>query len=225
MIIRTLELPSTGWKSELPPEMEMRPLGGRQTRLIAQGIEQKSMLPIFEALQQCFDVDVSALSIPDAYYLVFIQRMRTAHIKPLVYQWTCKKPVYEYTDGASLVLREDRSPLLVRPCDQIVKSAITPDSVIVRKLQSTHDRFDIPRLSNYEQASSSTFDWAAAHLNRDIRAAIAELETRIDLTLWTELSDWISASQHGIHTGISCTCDSCSRDTDSDWTFGAEIFA
>lgn len=225
MIIRLQDLPSTGWKSELPNELDMRPFSGTHTRLIAQAIEQKSMGPVFEALAQCFDVDVGMLTIPDAYFLVFLQRLRSSHVKPIALRWTCKKPIYEYTDGSFTELKDDRSPLLVRPCDHREMSSIVGDSLTVLKLQNTHPEFNVPRLKNWAQASSSTFDWVAAHLDVDHRAAIARLEVQENLDLWTELSDWVSASQHGIQTGVSCVCTGCQRDTDIEWTFGPELFA
>lgn len=217
------DLPSLGWKSGLPAEFEMRLFSGAQTRLVGKAVDEKSMAPLFEALAQTMDIDFGALSIPDAYALLLHQRLASSHIKPIVHLWTCKKPMYEYSDGSYTEL-QDRPSLLVRPCDVQTSTIIDAHSLTIRTLSVEHETYDLPRMRNFEQATSSTFDWVAAHLSPNHRQAINQLESQEDLELWTSLSDWTAASKHGIQSGVSCDCSSCHRPSNSEWTFGPELF-
>lgn len=225
MLINKNDLPSKGWKAELPESFTMIPFAGQQVRSISEAIEADSMLPLIESLYQVLpDIDANQLSIPDAYYLLLTQRLHVSDVRPLVFEWQCSLPIYQYTDGFYNEL-QDRPSLGVQPCQNWTPTLLDASSISILKLNHEHERFDIPRLQNFKQANSSRFDWVAAHLNKNHRAAINELEQQQDLTLFTELSDWVKLSQHGLVGAVDCQCDRCNRETRVNWNFTPKAFA
>lgn len=225
MLITTKDLPSKGWKALLPESFNMIPFSGKQLRAISEAIETESMLPLVQSLYEVLpDIDAGELSIPDAYYLLLMQRLHVADIKPLAFEWQCGLPVYQYADGFYNEL-QDRPTLGVQPCQNWTPTLITFESLAIMRLNVEHERFDLPRLKNFEQANASRFDWVAAHLNVNHRAAINTLEQQENMELFTELTDWVKQSQHGISGELECACDRCNRNSVINWQLTPKVFA
>lgn len=225
MLIKRDELPSKGWKTDLPETFEMLPFSGKHARNVSEAIEKESMMPLMEALIECLpDIDAMQISIQDAYFLLLIQRLKDSDVSPLAFEWQCAKPLYQYPDGYYIEL-QDRPSIGVNPCSNWTHTILDKSSLSTVYLNEHSDRFDIPRLKNFEEANQSRFDWIAAHLNSDHRAAINELEHQEDLVLFHEIVEWVKKSQHGISSNVICTCSSCNRETQMVWNFTAQAFA
>lgn len=225
MEIQTVSLPSTGYKSKLPEKFEMRMFGGRENACISKAVESKDMrFLLVDALGECLNVPLDELTIPDAYALVFQQRMLMNHVAPLRTYWNCKKPLFEYSDGVVNELRPEGGAINTFPCDANNVGVVDESSMTVASLSVTHDRFDLPRMRHYERASEDMFGWHAAHLGPNFDQNVALLEEQQDLTLWIQLSEWVLASRHGLLTDIELSCPACKRKSVRTWDMTPVIF-
>lgn len=225
MEIQTASVPSTGYKSNLPEKFEMRMFGGAENRLISQAVEKKDMRYILvDALGPCLSVSLDEFTIPDAYALVFQQRMFMNSVAPLRTYWKCNKPLFEYSDGIEKAVRPDGGVINTFPCAAQNVGVIDETSMTVAQLSVTHERFDLPRMRHYDRASEDMFGWHASHLGPNFDSNVALLEEQQDLTLWTQLSEWVLASRHGLLTDIELLCPACQRMSTRQWDMTPAIF-
>ncbi len=225
MDIQTASLPSCGWKSNLPPQFEMRMFEGPETALIAKAIETKDMRYILlDALEPCLNVPIQDFTIPDAYALAFQQRMFLNDIKPLTTYWTCSKPLYEYSDGIKYALNPEGGLINTFPCDHRNVGVVDETSMIVEQLVANHEQFDLPRMLNYERATVDMFGWHVAHMGRRFNDGVNKLESQTDLKLWMELSEWVLAARHGLLSDIKLYCPACARHSTRTWEMTPAIF-
>ncbi|QYW03439.1 hypothetical protein pEaSNUABM34_00137 [Erwinia phage pEa_SNUABM_34] len=225
MEIQTASLPSRGYKASLPESFEMTHFSGRQNRAIAKAVETKDMRYILlDALAPCLNVSLDELTIPDAHALVFQQRMFMSPVVPLRTYWQCKKPLFEYSDGIVNELRTDAGVINTFPCASRNVGIIDDSSMTIAVLTAEHEHFDLPRMRDYERASEDIFNWHVAHLGPNFDRNMARLEDQQDLKLWTELSEWVLASRHGVLNDIELLCPSCGRHSTRRWEMTPQIF-
>lgn len=225
MEIQTASLPSRGYKAELPTAFEMRRFGGKENRAIAKAIDSKDMKYILlDALAPCLNIKLEELTVPDAYALVFQQRMWMNSVMPLRTYWNCKKPLFEYSDGIVNELRPEGGVINTFPCDANNVGVVDESSMTVAMLNAEHEHFDLPRMRHYERASEDMFNWHVAHMGRNFDANVARLEEQTDLTLWFELSEWVRASRHGLLTDIDLLCPHCNRRSTRTWDLNPSVF-
>lgn len=225
MEIQTASLPSRGYKAELPEVFEMRMFGGKENRHIAKAVEKKDMrYLLIDALAPCLNVPLDEMTIPDAHALIFQQRMLMNSVKPLATYWSCTKPLFEYSDGIVNELREDGGVINTFPCAAKNVGVIDESSMTIAMLAVEHEQFDLPRMRHYERASEDMFSWHVAHMGRNFDQSMARLEAQTDLTLWTELSEWVLASRHGLLTDIELPCPACGRRSTRRWDMSPAIF-
>lgn len=225
MEIQTASLPSRGYKAQLPETFEMRMFSGKENRAIAKAVDTKEMRHILiDALGPCLNIPLEELTIPDAYALVFQQRMFLNQVAPLRTYWRCNKPLFEYSDGIEKSLRDSGAMINTFPCAANNVGVIDETSMTVGVLNAEHDRFDLPRMRHFDRATEDGFGWHVAHMGRDFDRQVALLEEQTDLTLWTELSNWVQASRHGVLTDISLTCPHCQRESVRAWDMTPAMF-
>ncbi len=225
MELQTASLPSRGYKAQLPESFDMRPFSGKENRAIAKAVETKDMKYILlDALAPCLSVPLEEITIPDAYALIFQQRMFMNAVAPVRTYWTCNKPLFEYSDGITHQPRMDGAVLNTFPCAAKNVGIIDETSLTLMMLNAEHPEFDLPRMRHYERASESMFNWHVAHMGPKFDRNVAVLEDQEDLTLWTKLTEWVQASRHGVSTDISLTCPHCERQSVRQWEMTPVIF-
>lgn len=225
MEIQTASLPSRGYKAQLPDVFEMRRFAGKENRAIAKAIDSKDMKYILlDALAPCLNIPLDELTVPDAFALVFQQRMWMNTVLPLRTYWRCNKPLFEYSDGIVNELRPDGGVINTFPCAANNIGVIDETSMSIAVLNAEHERFDLPRMRHYERASEDMFSWHVAHMGSDFDGNVALLEEQSDLTLWLELSEWVRASRHGLLTDIELLCPHCQRRSTRAWDLNPSVF-
>lgn len=225
MEIQTASLPSGGYKSQIPAVFEMRMFGGAEMRFISKAVETKELRHILiDALAPCLSVPLEEFTIQDAHALVFQQRMFMNSVAPLRTYWRCNKPLFEYSDGISKHIRPEGGAINTFPCAANNVGVIDESSMTISRLVAEHDTFDLARMRHYDKAVVDMFNWHAAHMGPNFDRNVARLEEQTDLTLWTELSEWVRASVHGVRTEIELTCPSCQRASDRQWEMTPAIF-
>lgn len=226
--IQTRNLPSRGWKSGLPESFQMEKFSGRHTRQLARAAKDKDWSDVLQrVLPDCLSIPIDALTIPDAFSLIFNQRMLMNEVSPVVLSWQCKKPVYEYGQQVMFALQGDTTPTNIYPCEHSNVSVVDKDSCAMAILNASSDEFDLPRMRNYDHTTDEQdgmFYWFVAHMGPNFDANLARLEQQQDLELWTRLSDWVQASRHGIITELNMTCNHCARESLRSWDFQPSVF-
>ncbi|QZE58694.1 hypothetical protein pEaSNUABM28_00137 [Erwinia phage pEa_SNUABM_28] len=225
MEIQTASLPSHGYKAQLPPAFTMRRFGGKENRAIAKAIDKKDMKYILlDALAPCLSIPLDELTVPDAYALVFQQRMWMNSVMPLMTHWRCNKPLFEYSDGIVNEMRPEGGAINTFPCAANNVGIVDETSMTVAVLAAEHETFDLPRMRHFERASEDMFSWHVAHMGRNFDANVALLEEQEDLKLWLQLSEWVLASRHGVLTDISLECPACKRKSVRAWDMNPSMF-
>lgn len=224
MEIITRSLPSTGWKSGLPPTFDMRPFSGKESIHISEAIEQNSLAPLLlKALPNVLSIPIDMLTIQDAHALIFKQRMMIED-SPLNVPWTCVQPLFEFADGVFQEPRDDEFPLNTFPCEAHNRGVIEESNVTILTFNTSSDEFDLARMINYEAAQESRFNWFVAHMGTNFDRNYALLEQQTDLKLWMRLSEWVGASVHGIPRDITLDCPVCKRESVRTWEMLPKIF-
>lgn len=224
--IRTMDLPSRGWKSGLPETFEMEKFCGRHTMAIARSAHEDDMTELLtKILPDCLSVPIDNISIGDAHYLLFLQRMSNAEM-PLVTRWNCNKPLFQYSRGVFNTIQDDTPPLETFPCNTLNQSVIDATSLAMVELQAADTEFDLARMRHYEQTlgENAMFYYHAAHMGPDMDKNISVLEQQPDMVLWLKLAKWVANARHGLSTEISVTCNCCHRDSNRSWDLRPKVF-
>lgn len=223
------DLPSKGFKLGFDTQyLTMKSFNGVSLNLILKAIEEKNYTRMFEALWGVCDFDVDALTIPDAMFLIFVQRIALSDVSPLRVVGPCKHPVFIQEDESEVFSLKSRTlPIAdTRPCNTPIVATLEPGDNVAF-LDDAHDTFDLPRVKYVTQLGRelTKLEWVAAHLGRDhIEDCVSELESQPDLRLWMSLSSWAQRSRHGLKRTVRATCPVCARDTDITWDLNAEMF-
>lgn len=224
MEIITQSLPSTGWKSGLPATFDMRPFSGAESIYISQAIEEDSLTPLLlEALPRTLNINIDMLTIQDAHALLFQQRMMLDEF-PLQLPWTCNMPLFEYSTGIYQEPIADELPLNTFPCDAHNLSPMREGDVTLLQFRAHSDEFDLPRMKNYLYSQESRFNWFVAHMGLNFDDNYAILEQQKDLKLFMRLSEWVTASAHGIPNTVELLCPVCRRESTRTWEMKARMF-
>lgn len=125
----------------------VRPFAVSELKLIARSIEQKSIDYITQAIDNCLDVDVYQLTIPDYFYLYYWFRIESYPSTPYYSHWVCD----ELLDG--------------KPCSHNNVTPLTKNQLSVSYLEddvltaaNLDPRLDFPRVSLLEDLSIAALD-------------------------------------------------------------------
>ena len=228
MEIKLADIPSGGYKSGLPEVLQMDEFAGPSLNHIGRAIEESSMLPLFEALDYVAKFDVNMLSIPDAMYMLYLQRTALNNVSQLKVLGKCRHPVFDHADGTSVYSLNDRHGPIVHahPCDHILSADLYQDAPIIR-LEATHDEFSLPRVHHLRDSGAetlSTVDWVACHLDERFSECVETLESQPNMELWLKLSAWSQRARHGLPRDVRCNCPECKRESNVSWSLTPQMF-
>lgn len=150
----------------------VRPFAVSELKLIARSIEQKSIDYITQALDNCLDIDVYQLTIPDYFYLYYWFRIESYPSTPYYSNWVCDEQV----DG-QICAHNNVTPLTK---NQLSISYLKDE--VKENVPELDPRLDFPRVILLE-------DLTIAALDRNDPKQI-ELFTADDLLL-VDAAKWI----------------------------------
>lgn len=229
-------IPSRGYKADLPSVLSMDMFGGAALNYLGKAMETNDMIHILEALSTVAKFDVGQLSVPDAMFLAYMQRVELREVSQLRVTARCRHPVFQQADGQTLYsLKKKTGPVVgSSPCDSLIYGDLDSKESLLLTLpddaaiaQYSGRTFGLPRVAQLLElgtASVSSVDWVALHLEMGAVEAKQLLAEQPDLMLWMELSNWAAFSIHGLSTSVKATCPVCGRSSDVTWRMVPQMF-
>lgn len=236
MDISRSTLPSRGYKADLPEVLSMDMFGGASLNYLGKAMETNDMIHIIEALGNVAKFDVGQLSVPDAMFLAYLQRVALKEVSQLRVTARCRHPVFHQADGTTLYsLKKKTGPVVdSSPCNSIIYGDLDQKESLLITLpddeaiaQYSGRTFSLPRAAHLIElgtASVSSIDWVALHLDMSAAEAKQMLAEQTDLRLWMELSNWAAFATHGLSTVVQAKCPVCGRVSDVTWRMVPQMF-
>lgn len=210
--IELTELPSRFLPYE-QRSLYIRPFSVLELKLIARSIELNSIDYITQAIDNCIDLDVYSLTIPDYFYLYYWLRIESYPNTPYYCNWECNE------------LQADKSV-----CGHKNVSPLTQNEMTVSYLESnliTDSRLDYPRVRLLEDLTIAALEKKgsrqlfssddlllveAAKWIKDgdtIFDKIKILESQPDLRLYESAFHLNQTIQYGVYEFTLVTCGRC----------------
>ena len=228
--IRLEELPSDFLPYPDRQYIMVRPFSVKELKLIARSIETGNVDYITQAIDNCIDMDVYSLTIPDYFYLYYWFRIESYPNTPHYMEWKCDEVLAE-TDA----VLENKTKV----CGYENTSQLTRSDIKLVHLQSDLGfnglvdlRLDYPRVSLLEDLNTASDDKLALNKGRtdttfkmddlvlvDAAKWISEgdtifdkikiLESQPDLSLYEAAAAANKALQYGVYEFTIVTCRGC----------------
>lgn len=211
--IELTELPSRFIPYEAQ-SLYIRPFSVMELKLIARSVEQNSIDYISQAIDNCIDLDVYSLTIPDYFYLYYWLRIESYPNTPYYCKWECN----EIQTDESVCGHQNISPLTqneisisyleenqqitnslldyprVRLLEDLTIAALEKNGI--RKLFSSDDLLLI-EAAKWVKEGSTIFD------------KIKILEGQPDLSLYEAAIHLNQTVQYGVYEFTLVTCGRC----------------
>lgn len=230
------QLPSRGYRADLPNELTVNQFGGAALNFLGKAFETNDMVHVLHALGTVCEFDIGQLTIPDAMYLAYLQRLALKDVSALRVTARCRHPVFTQADGSTLYALKARTGPVVntKPCDTIIYADLSEKESLLITLPSDEQismyegtTFSLPRVHQVFELGTCTLssvDWVAMHLDMSATDAKTHLSSQPDLSLWMQLSNWATFSVHGLATVAHAHCPVCKRNTDVTWHMVPQMF-
>jgi hypothetical protein len=219
--IRLEELPSEFLPYPDRQFIMVRPFSVKELKLIARSIETGNVDYITQAIDNCIDIDVYELTIPDYYYLYYWFRIESYPNTPHYMEWVCDETVKD------------------KVCGYENTSQLTQASIKLVHLKTdlgftgiTDTRLDYPRVSLLEDLNTANADRKALTKKeqpeqfslddlvlvdaakwikegRTIFDKLKILDQQRDLSLYESASAANKALQYGVYEFTTVTCRGC----------------
>ena len=220
--IRLEELPSDFLPYPDRDYLMVRPFSVKELKLIARSIETGNVDYITQAIDNCIDIDVYELTIPDYFYLYYWFRIESYPNTPHYMEWKCD----EVVQG--------------KVCDFENTSQLTRSDIKLIHLRQdlgfagfTDLRLDYPRVSLLEDLNQANDDRLAIKSDksaktefelddlvmvdaakwikegRTLKEKLAILDSQKDLSLYESASAANKVLQFGVYEFTIVTCRGC----------------